>query len=97
MKFLVVSKPRGIPIPDNYADLLKAAKTYLTAKIDSGEIEALYSILPSKSIAIVNSDSHEKLWDDLVSYPLYPFLKLKIEVIVDWKYTFDKSLEMLSK
>lgn len=97
MKFLVVTKPKGVPIPENYADIMRSAKTWINSKIESGEIEALYSLLPSKSIAIVNTDSHEKLWEDMVSYPLYPFLEWKIKPIVDWKYTFDRSIEMLSK
>ena len=98
MKFLVITKPKkGVSTPENYADLLRAATTWITSKIETGEIESLYAILPNGSTAVVNSESHEKLWGDMISYPLYPLLKWTIKPIVDWKFTFDKSIEMLSK
>lgn len=97
MKFLVITKPKGVPLPENYADLLKSAETWINSKIASGELESLYGMLPYRSIAIATYESHEKMWEDMVSYPLYPFLEFKLKPLYDWKTTFAKSIAMLSR
>ncbi len=97
MKFLVITKPKGVPLPENYVDLLKSAEVWINSKIASGELESLYGMLPYGSIAIATYESHEKMWEDMVSYPLYPFLEFKLKPLYDWKITFEKSIEMLSR
>lgn len=90
MKFLVITKPKGGPIPENYVDLMKSAENWINSKIASGELESLYGMLPYGSMAIATADSHEKLWEDMVSYPLYPLLEFKIKPLYDWKIPFTK-------
>ncbi len=97
MKFLVITKPRTVPLPDNYVELVKAAKEWLNAKVADGTIDFVYSMLPNGGVSITNVDSHKQAFDLMQEYPLTPFLDWKIVPLVDLNYTFDKLIKALSR
>ncbi|MHA2249762.1 MAG: hypothetical protein ACXAD7_05340 [Candidatus Kariarchaeaceae archaeon] len=99
MKFLIITKAKeGIPAPDNYNELLKAAKTYIEGKLADGTLDCVYQVLgklPSKGIAIGNADSFEKIMEDIMSYPLFNLLDWKIKPLMDAIKLMDMNIAAL--
>lgn len=99
MKFLVITRQReGVPNPENYVDLLKAAKEFINTKMADGSLDCVYqtiSKIPGAAIAIANAESHEQLLSDLMAYPLFTLLKWKIKPLVDAIKLFDISIAAL--
>ena len=96
MKFIIVGKNRpGVAPPPNYKDLLTTAKQWIETKQADGLIECVYGLIPRGNLAIVNVESLEALWTEIVTYPLYPFLDFKVRPLVDAKFVIEKSLAML--
>jgi hypothetical protein len=84
MKYLVVAKPGITPIPPEHgAELLQAANAWLDAKIADGSIDVTYNFFGGGGFAISNSDSHENVLENLLSYPMYPFFEWEVKAILD--------------
>ncbi|OLS19847.1 MAG: hypothetical protein HeimC2_39680 [Candidatus Heimdallarchaeota archaeon LC_2] len=96
MKYITTGKPRGGDLPPNYLELLKSAKEWINTRKSSGAIESIYGFVPNGGFAIGNYDSHEKAWEDLVSYPLYSYLDWEVKPIIDFITLIDKIITMSS-
>ena len=84
MKYLVIAKPGMTPIPPEHgADLLKATNDWLDAKLADGSIDVTYNFFGGGGFAISNSDSHENVLANLLSYPMYPFFEWEVKPILD--------------
>ncbi|MHA2089522.1 MAG: hypothetical protein ACW98K_01580 [Candidatus Kariarchaeaceae archaeon] len=97
MKFLVISKARPGPVPENFADIVRAAKEWVNAKKVDGTIDVVYSIVPRGGVAITNADTGEKAYDDFLSYPLFPFLHWKIKPLADFDHASESIIRALSR
>ncbi|MHA2168938.1 MAG: DUF3303 domain-containing protein [Candidatus Kariarchaeaceae archaeon] len=97
MKFLVISKFRPGPMPENIVDIYRAAKEWINAKKADGTIDFVYSIVPRGGVAITNADTGEKAFDDFLSYPLFPFLDWKIKPLADFDHSLDSVIRALSR
>ncbi len=85
------------PVPENYADIVRAAKEWINAKKADGTIDVVYSIVPRGGVAITNADSGEQAYDDFITYPLFPFLEWKIKILADFNHALDSVLKVLSQ
>ena len=87
MKFMVTATPRPLPPP---ADLLRQAQVWLQAKLDDGSFEAVYAFPEGGGCSIGENDSHEDLMDQLMDYPLSPFVDFEVQPLVDMDAAFDR-------
>jgi hypothetical protein len=97
MKFLIITKPRTVPLPENYVEIVKAAKDWLKSKLADSTLDCVYSFIPSGGIAIGNAESHEKIYDDILTYPLFPFFEWKVKPLADTDHALSSVISMLSK
>ncbi len=96
MKFLVVAEPReGVQAPENYRELIQATTKWFEAKLADGSVDCVYQTVDGGGLAIVNVDSHEALWKQLMSYPLGMLVNFRAEPLIDIQFTFKKILESL--
>jgi muconolactone delta-isomerase len=87
MKFMVTARPRPLPPP---ADLVRQAQSWLQAKLDDGSFEAVYAYPEGGGFSIGENDSHEQLMEQLMDYPLSPFVDFEVQPLVDMNPAFDR-------
>lgn len=75
--------------PENYAELVKAAKAFYDDLVESGAIEVAYQLPTGGGVLIVNVDSGDELFQVLHSYPLYGQFDWSAEALADMEATFD--------
>jgi hypothetical protein len=98
MKYLVIGKPRPIPLPPDQAiNLYKAAIAWADNQIKSGKVDCLYTFPEGGGMAIGNVNSQEEAFDALLSYPLYGLFDWEVEALVDWKHAYNAVIEMFTK
>ncbi len=96
MKFLVVAEPReGVQAPENYRELIQATIKWFETKLADGSIDCVYQTIDGGGLAIVNADSHEALWEQIMSYPLGLLVNFGAEPLIDIHFTFKKTLELM--
>ena len=98
MKYLVIATPRPVPVPPEQAiSLYKATIAWIDEREKNGMIDANYIFIGGGGFAITNVDSQEKGYDELLSYPLYPFFEWDVKPLVDWKHAFNSAIELYKK
>jgi muconolactone delta-isomerase len=98
MKYMVTAKPGMIPIPPEQAvALYKAAEAWTEERLKDGRIESTYVFPERGGFSIGNIDSHEELFAELMTYPLYPFFDWEVQVLCDWKESFQRVIEYFEK
>ncbi len=96
MKYLVTGQTGTTPVPpEQMLALWQAAKEWFNARLADGTVECHYLFLDGGGFAISNVDSHEALWDLLVTYPFYPYNVWKVEALCDWAHIYDRTIENL--
>jgi muconolactone delta-isomerase len=96
MKYLITGKPVNTPMPpEQELALSQAEKEWFNARLADGTVECHYTFLDEGGFAICNVDSHEALWDLLVTYPFYPFTILEVRALCDWVHASDSLIESL--
>lgn len=98
MKYLVIGKPRGLPIPPDQAlKLYEAAVPWVDNLLKSGKLDCEYIFPGGGGIAIGNVNSPEEAFDLLTSYPLYSLFDWQVEPLVDWKHAYNTIIESYKK
>lgn len=98
MKYLVTARPSAVPIPPEKAvGLFKAAKEWINAHLASGKHDCHYIFPDGGGFAIANADSHEEVMDQVLDYPMYPFLDWEIKALCDSDHSYDKMIEFWQK
>ncbi|MHA2249491.1 MAG: hypothetical protein ACXAD7_03965 [Candidatus Kariarchaeaceae archaeon] len=92
-----MTKPRTVPLPENYVELVKAANDWLKSKLADGTLDCVYSIVPGGGVAIGNADTHEKIYDDILAYPLFPFFEWDVKPLADTDHALNSVISMLGK
>jgi hypothetical protein len=88
MKFLITAIPdREIPV-EMGAALYQAATAWTEERIADGRIESMYVFAQTGGMAIIEVDSHEQVFDELVGYPLYGFFDWEVTALADWRHTY---------
>jgi hypothetical protein len=98
MKYLVIASSNGIPIPPEQAiNIYKAAIAWTNERIKNGMIEADYIFIGGGGFSIANVNSQEQGYDELLSFPLYPFFDWEVKPLVDWKHAYNSAIELYKK
>ena len=88
MKFLIVGEQQA-PIPvEMGADLYRAAIEWFNGGFAAGTVECHYVFADMGGFAIMNAESHEAVFDTLLSYPLFPFFEWEVKALCDWDHTY---------
>ena len=87
MKYLVTARPGPMPPP---VDLIRQAQDWLHAKLDDGTFEAVYAFPEGGGLSIGQNDSHEQLMEQLMAYPLAPFVDFEVQPLVELDAAFDR-------
>jgi len=98
MKFLIIAKPGTTPIPpDQGVKILQAGKAWIEAKLADGSIDVTYNFFGGGGFAISNSDSHEEVLKNLLSYPMYPFFVWEVKPILDFEESLTQYIAFYQK
>jgi hypothetical protein len=94
MKFLLTAKiasfPGMTPTPPAVMQSLNlAAKAYVKARFEDGTFDCHYIFPDGGGFVIANADSHEKVLNILLEYPLYPVFVWEVKALCDWSYSYD--------
>ena len=87
MKFLVTVTPGPMPPP---IELIQPAQDWVQARLDDGSFECAYAFPDGGGLSIGNNDSHEQLMDQLLEYPLSPFVSYDVRPLVGLDDAFDR-------
>lgn len=94
MKFLVTVTPGPMPPP---IELVRQAQEWIQAKLDDGSFEACYAFPQGGGCSIGTNDSHEQLMEQLMEYPLSPFVEYDVKPLVDLNAAFDRVIPYIEK
>ncbi len=87
MKFLITVTPGPMPPTP---ELVKAAREWIEERRDDGTFEAVYAFPQGGGCSIGEVDSHEDLMDQLMDYPLSPFVQYDVTALVEADAAFDR-------
>ena len=94
MKFLVTVKPGPMPPPP---DLVRSAREWLQSKVDDGTLECVYAFPHGGGCSIGEYDSHEDLMEQLMEYPLSPFVDYETVALVEMDAAFDRFIPFVER
>src|SRR5437868_7036781 len=92
MKYLVTVKPG--PMPPSI-ELVRQGQEWIQAKLDDGTFEACYAFPEGGGCSIGNYDSAEQLMEQLMDYPLSPFVEYDVHPLVDLNAAFDRFIPFI--
>ena len=69
---------------------MREAQAWLRAKLDDGSFEVVYAYPEGGGCSIGNNDSHEQLMEQLMDYPLSPFVDFEVQPLVELDPAFDR-------
>jgi muconolactone delta-isomerase len=98
MKYLVIGTPNQTPMPLEMAvNIYKAAMAWSDERLKNGKIESFYIFAERGGFSIAKVNSPEELFDELLSYPLYPFFDWEVTALVEWKHGYNSIIEFYKK
>jgi muconolactone delta-isomerase len=87
MKFLVLVKPGPAPPP---IELVRSSQEWIDTRLSDGTIECCYGFPGGGGFSVTEADSHEELMDELISYPLSPFIEYEVRPLVALDAAFER-------
>lgn len=98
MKYLVIVTPNQTPMPPEMAvNIYKAAIAWTDERLKNGKIETIYIFAERGGFSIANVKSQEELFDEILSYPLYPFFDWDVTPLVEWKHGYNSIIDLYKK
>jgi muconolactone delta-isomerase len=95
MKYLTIAKPGTTPVPpEQGVGLWQAAKEWINARLADGRLDCHYVFADTGGFAISNADSHEEVFDALLTFPLFAFFDWEVKALCDWSHSYDKIIEV---
>jgi hypothetical protein len=94
MKFLVTVRPTGLPPP---IEAVRAAREWLETRVEDGTFECIYAFPTGGGISIGENESHEQLMDEMLDYPLSPFVEFRVEPLVELGAAFDRFIPYMER
>jgi len=94
MKFLVTVTPGPMPPP---IDSIRAARDWIQAKVDDGSFESVYAFPGGGGVSIGENDSHEDLMEQLMDYPMSPFVSYEVQPLIAADDAFDRFIPYAEK
>ena len=94
MKFLIMVLPIPLPVPpEKGAELYQAAEEWIAERLEDGRMDCAYVFADGGGLAISNAETHEQVFDELISYPLYPFFRWEVRLLCDLAHSFGTIIE----
>jgi hypothetical protein len=94
MKYLITGRWKAPVPPEQAPELWQAAKDWMSSRLENATLDCHYPFPDvSGGMVIANYDSHEAVWEDIISFPLSPYLAWEIEALCEWEYVYDKTIE----
>jgi hypothetical protein len=90
MKFLTIVKPGPAPPP---VDLIRSAEEWVDGKLSDGTFECCYAFVDGGGFSVGEAESLEELMDDLLDYPLAPFVDYDVRALVGIDHAFQRFIE----
>jgi hypothetical protein len=90
MKFLTIVKPGPAPPP---VDLIRSAEEWVDGKLSDGTFECSYAFVDGGGFSVGEADSLEQLMDDLLDYPLAPFVDYDVRALVGTDHAFQRFID----
>lgn len=94
MKYLVIAKPGPMPPP---IEAVRAAQEWLQGKLDDGTFECVYAYPQGGGLSIGENESVEQLMEQLMEYPLSPFVDYDVQPLVEMNPAFDRFIPFVEK
>lgn len=94
MKCLVTAKPGPMPPP---IEVLRGAQEWLQAKLDDGSFEVVYGYPQGGGCSIGENESVEELMEQLLDYPLAPFVEFDVQPPAGLNAAFDRFIPFVEK
>jgi hypothetical protein len=94
MKYLVTVTPGPMPPP---VEMVRSAQEWIQAKLDDGTFECVYAFPEGGGLSIGENSSHEELMEQLMSYPLSPFVEYEVHPLVDLDAAFDRFIPFIER
>jgi hypothetical protein len=94
MQFLTIVKPGPMPPPP---ELMRGAQEWIHAKESDGTFECCYAFVEGGGCAIGNADSLEQLMEDLLDYPLAPFVDYDVTPLIGVDAAFDRVIPVAER
>jgi muconolactone delta-isomerase len=94
MKFLVTVTPGPMPPP---LELVREAREWIDARLKEGTFEAVYAFPHGGGCSIGEYDSHEQLMEELMDYPLSPFVDYDVEPLVELDAAFERFIPFVER
>jgi len=94
MKYLVIARPGPMPPP---VELVRQAQDWLQANLDDGTFEVCYAFPQGGGFSVGENDSTEQLMEQLMEYPLSPFVEYEIEPLVEMNGAFERFIPFVEK
>lgn len=97
MKYLVHFTPDRAARSDDILARNKAAVAYIAEMQKKGALQAAYAFVTGGGIGILETSSHEELWELLYAYPLYTAFNWRVEPLVDVATVFSRGIAILEQ
>jgi muconolactone delta-isomerase len=94
VKFLVTATPGPMPPP---VEAVRAAQEWLKTKLADGTFECVYGFPHGGGFSVGENDSAEQLMEQLMEYPLSPFVQYDVTPLVDLDAAFDRFIPFVEQ
>jgi hypothetical protein len=90
MKYLVVAKPGGEPVPpDKLLDAYKASQAYGNKLKENNSFDCVYAFFEGGGCGIIEADSHDEVYKHMVNFPMFSSFIWEVQPLLDWNKTYD--------
>jgi hypothetical protein len=98
MKFLIMVLPIRLPVPpEQGAEPYGAAREWIGERLGDGRMDCAYVFADGGGLAIGNAETHEQVFDELMSYSLCPFFRREVKPLCDLEHTFGTIVKTFSR
>jgi hypothetical protein len=94
MKYLVMVKPGPMPPP---LELVRSAQSWLEERRSDGTFDAVYAYPEGGGCSIGDYESHEDLMEQLMEYPLSPFVQFEVQPLVEMDAAFPRFVSFIER
>lgn len=94
MQFLTLVKPGPMPPPP---EAVRASRAWIDAKLADGTFECCYAFVDGGGFSVGKADSFEALMEDLIDYPMAPWVEYDVRAIVPVGPAMDRYIAFVDR
>lgn len=94
MKYLVTVRPGPMPPP---VEAARQAQEWLKARLDDGTFEVAYAFPEGGGFSVGEHGSADQLMDQLLDYPLAPFVDFEVKPLVEMDDAFGRLIPFMER